>query len=120
MGKERVQLITADGEPQYAVLNYADYLELLRRAEGRDAPLAVAPLNVAPPQQVVEFSHKADTPFQPDELVRLRKQQGLSQSQLAKSTKLGLMNLIQIETGQRRPNHAVRATLARALGVDEL
>lgn len=121
MSNDRVQLITRDGEPEYAVLPYADYLALLQRAQGREAPLAVAPLAATPPpRSSPENAAATARPFQAAELVRLRKRAGLSQGQLAKVTKLGLVNLIQIETGQRQPGAAMRAELARALGVAEL
>nr|WP_281411976.1 helix-turn-helix transcriptional regulator [Motiliproteus sediminis] len=53
-------------------------------------------------------------------MVRLRKRAGMNQSQLAKASKLGMMNLIQIETGQRQPTASMRADLARALRVESL
>lgn len=98
-----VQVISRDGEAEYAVLPWAEYQALLQAA-GRNAPAAVA--------QADDASGPAFT-----ELVSLREAQGLSQADLARAVGISPHYLGLIESGEREPDGAIRRALARVLGV---
>lgn len=97
-----VQVITRDGEPEYAVLPWAEYQALLQAA-GRIA--AVAPQE--PEGNAVALS----------ELVALREAQGLSQADLARAVGISPHYLNLFENGERQPDGAILRALGRVLGV---
>lgn len=98
-----VQVISRDGEAEYAVLPWADYQALLQAA-GRNVPVAAPVVNEA-----------SGPPF--TELVSLRDAQGLSQADLARAVGISPHYLGLIESGEREPDGAIRRALARVLGV---
>ena len=97
-----VQVITRDGEAEYAVLPWAEYQALLQAA-GR----AAAPAPQAPQGDAVALS----------ELVALREAQGLSQADLARAVGISPHYLNLFESGERQPDGAILRALGRVLGV---
>ncbi|TLX59530.1 transcriptional regulator [Stutzerimonas nosocomialis] len=98
-----VQVITRDGEPEYAVLPWDEYQALLKAA-GRDVQVAVA-------DQPARDSH----PLQ--QLRSLREAQGRTAEDLARSVGISPAYLALIEAGERDPDAAIRRSLAHALGI---
>lgn len=98
-----VQVIERDGEPEYAVLPWAQYQALLQAA-GR------------PPAVVTEV---ADAPRPAlSQLTALREAKGLSAEQLARNVGISPHYLGMIESGERQPDAAIQRALAWHLGVD--
>lgn len=97
-----VQVIRRDGEPEYAVLPWAEYQALLQAAG----------------QQGLGREENAPG-RQPrlSELTQLREQKGLSQEQLAKAVGISPHYLSMIESGERQPDAAIQRSLAWTLGV---
>jgi DNA-binding XRE family transcriptional regulator len=98
----KVQVIERDGEPEYAVLSWADYQGLLQAA-GR----SVEKTEVAVASDCSPLS----------ELKRLREEKGFSQEQLARTVGISPHYLNMIESGEREPDAAIRRSLAWHLGV---
>lgn len=100
-----VQVITRDGEAEYAVLPWAEYQALLQAAGRAAAP---APQERQEPQgNAVALS----------ELVALREAQGLSQADLARAVGISPHYLNLFESGERQPDGAILRALGRVLGV---
>ncbi len=98
-----VQVIERDGEPEYAVLPWAQYQALLQAA-GRTAPAA----EQAGPEGRPPLS----------QLAALREAKGLSAEQLARNVGISPHYLGMIESGERQPDAAIQRALAWHLGVD--
>jgi ribosome-binding protein aMBF1 (putative translation factor) len=98
----KVQVIKRDGEPEYAVLPWADYLALLQAA-GHAAQVPEAAVDTVKPAL--------------SELARLREEKGLSQQELARSVGISPHYLGMIESAERQPDAAIKRALAWALGV---
>ncbi|WP_296230505.1 helix-turn-helix domain-containing protein [uncultured Pseudomonas sp.] len=100
-----VQIIARDGEPEYAVLPWADYQALLQAAGRQEVAAAVAPspsANRAPLAQ----------------LQTLREAKGLSAEALARSVGISPHYLAMIESGERKPDAAILRSLAWELGLE--
>lgn len=97
-----VQVIERGGEPEYAVLPWADYQALLQAAGGVAQPPEAAP---------------AATPAL-TQLARLREAKGLSVEQLARAVGISPHYLGMIESGERHPDAAIQRALAWNLGVE--
>lgn len=97
-----VQVIKRDGEPEYAVLPWADYQALLQAAagsrpqQGEPAPAVMPPLG---------------------QMTRLRQDKGLSVEELARAVGVSPHYLGMIERGERQPDAAILRALAWNLGV---
>lgn len=104
-----LQIISRDGEPEYAVLPWAQYQALLRAAGLADKPLAEQP-DLAPAASADELPGL-------DQLAALRTAKGLEQAQLARTVGISPSYLELIETGVRIPDAAIRRSLAWELGV---
>lgn len=102
-----VQIIARDGEPEYAVLPWADYQALLQAA-GRQP--AAAPSTAAP---VVEAQRPGL-----DQLRVLREAKGLAAESLARSVGISPHYLAMIESGERQPDAAILRSLAWELGLE--
>ncbi|SDG89692.1 Helix-turn-helix [Pseudomonas flavescens] len=98
-----VQVIERDGEPEYAVLPWAEYLALLQAA-GK-------PVAAAPPPPV------ADAPQPLAQLLQLRENKGLSRDELARAVGISPHYLSMIERGERQPDAAILRALAWVLGI---
>ena len=97
-----VQIIARDGEPEYAVLPWAEYQALLQAAGMSHAP---APAVEAPATAALA------------QVRALREEQGLSIEQLARAVGISPHYMSMIEEAQRQPDAAIQRALARALGV---
>lgn len=99
-----VQVIERDGEPEYAVLPWAQYQALLQAAGQPAATAAVA----------VELVESRPALSQ---LLALREAKGLSAADLARSVGISPHYLSMIEGGEREPDAAIQRALAWHLGV---
>ncbi len=98
-----VQVITRDGEPEYAVLPWDEYQALLRAA-GRET-------------QVNDASQPPRDSQPLRQLRALREAQGRTAEDLARSVGISPAYLALIEVGERDPDAAIRRSLAQALGI---
>ncbi|WNW11203.1 helix-turn-helix transcriptional regulator [Pseudomonas sp. DTU_2021_1001937_2_SI_NGA_ILE_001] len=102
-----LQVISRDGEPEYAVLPWAQYQALLKAA-GVARPSASAAA-AAP-------SASAELPGF-DQVAALRQAKGLEPASLARSVGISPSYLELIENGTREPDAAIKRSLAWHLGV---
>lgn len=102
-----VQVITRDGEAEYAVLPWASYQALLKAA-GAAAPCQQPAAAAAAPAQ-------ASAAF--DQLRCLREACGMTPEHLARSVGVSPHYLAMIESGERQPDAAIRRALAWHLDV---
>ncbi|SIQ34948.1 helix-turn-helix transcriptional regulator [Aquipseudomonas alcaligenes] len=98
-----VQVIRRDGQPEYAVLPWAEYQALLSAAGQVQATAAPAPMSVSPLGQ----------------LASLREAKGLSQADLARAVGISPHYLSLFESGERVPEGAILRSLGRVLGVSD-
>lgn len=107
-----LQVISRDGEPEYAVLPWAQYQALLQAAGG------VQPQNPACVAQPVDSAASASNDYPSfDQLGPLRQAKGLELAQLARAVGISPSYLALIENGTRQPDAAIRRSLAWELGV---
>lgn len=97
-----VQVIERDGEPEYAVLSWADYQALLQAAGRGGEKVEAVSVSGCPALK---------------ELKRLREEKGLTPEQLARSVGISPHYLGMIESGEREPDAAIRRSLAWHLGI---
>ncbi|RMQ49577.1 Transcriptional regulator, Cro/CI family [Pseudomonas cichorii] len=104
-----LQVISRDGEPEYAVLPWAQYQALLRAAG----------LTGKTPQEPVQTPSAAANADYPafDQLAALRAAKGLEVASLARSVGISPSYLELIENGTREPDAAIKRSLAWELGV---
>jgi DNA-binding XRE family transcriptional regulator len=107
-----LQVISRDGEPEYAVLPWAQYQALLKAA------------GVSSPQNTASMTPSSGSPTPTPqalpslgELAALRQAKGLELAQLARSVGISPSYLELIENGSREPDAAIRRSLAWELGV---
>ncbi|MFK8328913.1 multiprotein-bridging factor 1 family protein [Pseudomonas sp. BJa5] len=105
-----IQVISRDGQPEYAVVPWDQYQALLKAA-GQSEPVAVENTSSTPSP-----SASASLPSF-SELARLRESKGLAPEQLARSVGISPVYLALIESGERQPDNAIRRSLAWELGV---
>lgn len=103
-----LQVISRDGEPEYAVLPWAQYQALLKAA-GMAAKPPGAPATPALEQQ-------GELPAL-TELPALRRAKGVEAVALARAVGISPAYLEMIENGTRQPDAAIRRSLAWQLGV---
>ncbi len=114
-----VQIIKREGEPEWAVVPYRDYLRLIEKAEmlqdiqDYDAAMeAVAQGEELIPAEVVYAILEGENP------IRVwREHRGLTQHQLAQAAGISTPYLSQLEAGKRRGSTAVLRAIAQALAV---
>jgi DNA-binding XRE family transcriptional regulator len=94
-----VQVIERDGQPEYAVLPWAQYQALLQAAGHAPEPEAVAVKSAL------------------SQLTALRESKGMSVEQLARSVGISPHYLGMIESGERQPDAAIQRALAWHLGL---
>ncbi|OCR27091.1 Cro/Cl family transcriptional regulator [Pseudomonas syringae] len=106
-----LQVISRDGEPEYAVLPWAQYQALLRAAglASKESPASST-------QPVEPGEVNADLPGL-DQLATLRAAKGLEVAQLARTVGISPSYLELIESAVRQPDAAIRRSLAWELGV---
>lgn len=104
-----IQVISRDGQPEYAVVPWEQYQALLAAA-GQAPGAAPAAHKVA--------AEPADASLSAlDQLASLREAKGLAPEQLARSVGISPAYLALIEAGERRPDAAILRSLAWHLGV---
>lgn len=104
-----LQIITRDGEPEYAVLPWAQYQALLKAAGLSRQPPPQSP-SVSPPPPAAALPAF-------EQLRSLREAKGLALEALARTVGISPSYLGLIESGEREPDAAIRRSLAWELGV---
>lgn len=105
-----IQVISRDGQPEYAVVPWEHYQALLKAAGQPAANVAAAATSstsAAAPASLPSLS----------ELAALREGKGLAAEQLARKVGISPVYLGLIESGERQPDAAIRRSLAWELGV---
>lgn len=105
-----IQVISRDGQPEYAVVPWDQYQALLKAA---GQPQAVA-------ASADSTSGSSSTPASApafSELAALREAKGLAAEQLARKVGISPAYLAMMERGERLPDSAIRRSLAWELGV---
>ena len=103
-----IQVISRDGQPEYAVVPWAQYQALLKAA------------GQAPAEVVVEEEQgsAASAPLPAfSEVAQIRQAKGIAPEQLARNVGVSPAYLAMIESGERQPDAAIRRALAWHLGV---
>jgi len=117
----KVQIIERDGQPEWAVLPYAEYLTLLDRLEDIEdqrafdqarAELAAGDEELVPADVVARLS-AGESP-----LKVWREHRGLTQQALADAAGVGKSYLSQLDAGARTGSIRVLRALAQALDLD--
>ncbi len=103
-----IQIISRNGEPEYAVLPWDQYQALLKAA-GQQQPATPPPVSTAQ-AAVPDLRPLAD-------LRGLREAKGLAIEALARTVGISPSYLGLIESGERQPDAAIRRSLAWELGV---
>ncbi|GAB5340029.1 helix-turn-helix transcriptional regulator [Pseudomonas sp. TH04] len=103
-----IQIISRNGEPEYAVLPWDQYQALLKAAGQPQPTLASSP--AAPLAIDQDLRPLAD-------LSSLREAKGLAIETLARTVGISPSYLGLIERGERQPDAAIRRSLAWELGV---
>jgi DNA-binding transcriptional regulator YiaG len=104
-----IQIIARDGEPEYAVLPWAQYQALLKAAGINETPSQPAQAPLA----------ATSDPILPglDQLSSLREGKGIAIEALARTVGISPSYLAMIESGERQPDAAIRRSLAWELTV---
>lgn len=104
-----LQVISRDGEPEYAVLPWAQYQALLKAAglAGKPSSEPAAWTSGTTASELPGF----------DELRALREAKGLEAASLARTVGISPSYLELIENGTREPDGAIKRSLAWELGV---
>ncbi len=108
-----LQVISRDGEPEYAVIPWAQYQALLKAA-GISGHSEAQP-NPAP-AVAVAVGEVAEQPGL-DQLAALRAAKGLEVAQLARTVGISPSYLEMIERGERTPDAAILRSLAWEMGL---
>ncbi|MEB0045294.1 MULTISPECIES: helix-turn-helix transcriptional regulator [unclassified Pseudomonas] len=104
-----IQIITREGEPEYAVLPWAQYQALLKAAGINEHPPRDATVRQAvSPNQVLPGL---------EQLRSLREGKGIAIEALARTVGISPSYLALIESGERQPDAAIRRSLAWELTV---
>ncbi|MFJ7283178.1 multiprotein-bridging factor 1 family protein [Pseudomonas sp. NPDC099000] len=104
-----IQIITREGEPEYAVLPWAQYQALLKAAGINQQPAPDTPARPATsPDQILPGL---------DQLRSLREGKGIAIEALARTVGISPSYLALIESGERLPDAAIRRSLAWELTV---
>ena len=96
-----VQVIMREGEPEYAVLPWAEYQALLQAAG--QVPVATS----------------VGTSARFSQLGELREAKGMSQADLARAVGISPHYLSLIESGEREPDGAILRALGRVLEIGD-
>ena len=108
-----VQVISRDGQPEYAVVPWAEYQRLLAAAAG--SSVEQSPDIDVSREPAAPAAHVPPPSFQ--RLRELRETQGVPLDSLARAVGISPSYLSMIETGEREPDAAIRRSLAWELGV---
>ena len=118
--KEEIQIIERDGKPEWAILPYEEYLQLIEQAELLE--------DIRDFDEISAAIERGDEELIPAEVVNAildgknpikvwREYRGLTQQQLADMVGISKPYLSQIETGKRTGTTDVLSTIAKALDV---
>ncbi len=118
--KEEIQIIERDGKPEWAVLPYEHYLQLLEQAELIEDIRDFDRINAAIergeeeliPAEVVYAILDGASPIKV-----WREHRGLTQQQLADAAGISKPYLSQIETGKRKGTMEILSAIAKTLNV---
>ncbi|MFZ5933326.1 helix-turn-helix domain-containing protein [Pseudomonas sp. HS6-2] len=103
-----IQVISRDGQPEYAVVPWEQYQALLKTAGQTPAEVDVeSAQQSSPAASLPAFS----------EVAQLRQAKGIAPEQLARNVGVSPAYLAMIESGERQPDAAIRRALAWHLGV---
>jgi DNA-binding transcriptional regulator YiaG len=102
-----IQVISRDGQPEYAVVPWEQYQALLKAAGQAPAEVASEGQSVAASAPLPAFS----------EVAHIRQAKGIAPEQLARNVGVSPAYLAMIESGERQPDAAIRRALAWHLGV---
>ncbi|MFN3355349.1 MAG: multiprotein-bridging factor 1 family protein [Pseudomonas sp.] len=103
-----IQIISRNGEPEYAVLPWDQYQALLKAAGQQSPAHTPSPAtHAAPAQDLRPLS----------DLRSLRETKGLAIEALARTVGISPSYLGLIESGERQPDAAIRRSLAWELGI---
>ncbi|MDH0647588.1 helix-turn-helix transcriptional regulator [Pseudomonas sp. GD03858] len=105
-----IQVISRDGQPEYAVVPWEQYQALLAAAGQAPAAAPAAATNIEDSQPDASLCSLG-------QLASLREAKGLAPEQLARSVGISPAYLTMIESGERRPDAAILRSLAWHLGV---
>lgn len=117
----KVQLILKEGQPEYAVLPYDLYTQLVEDAEMlqdiRDYDEAMARIESG--EEEIIPAHVPYAIIDGENPVKVwREYRGLTQQELGEAAGISAAYLSQIETGKRKGKTAVLQSIARALKLD--
>jgi len=118
--REQIQIIERDGKPEWAILPYDDYLQLIEQAELLE--------DIRDFDAISAAIERGDEELIPAEVVNAildgknpvkvwREYRGLTQNQLADAAEISKPYLSQIETGKRTGTTGVLSAIAKALDV---
>lgn len=118
--KEELQIIERDGKPEWAILPYEEYLELVEQAELLEDIREFDRINTALeegkeeliPSAVVYAILDGENPIKV-----WREYRSLTQQQLADKVKISKAYLSQIETGKRKGAMKVLSKIAKVLDI---
>jgi len=118
--KEEIQIIERDGKPEWAVLPYEKYLQLIEQAETlediRDFDRISTEIENGEeeliPSEVVYAILEGENPIKV-----WREYRGLTQQQLAHAAGISKPYLSQIETGKRKGTTEILSAIAMVLDV---
>ncbi len=115
-----IQLILKEGQPEYAVLPYDLYLQLVEDAELyqdiRDYDEALARIDSGEEESIP--SHVTYALLDGENPVKVwREYRGMTQQKLAEAAGISTSYLSQIETGKREGKTAVLQAIAQALNL---
>jgi len=118
--KEEIQIIERDGKPEWAVLPYEEYLELVEQAELLEDIRDFDRLSIAIERGEEELisSEVVYAILDGANPIKVwREYRGLTQQQLADKVKISKAYLSQIETGKRKGSTENLSLIAKALDV---
>lgn len=113
----KVQVIEKEGKPEFAVLPYDDYENLLQRLEDLEDAQALKEYRANPGESFP--AEIADRLLEGENPVRVfRDYRGLSQRALAEKVNVTVAHVSQIESGKRECSVKLLRALSRTLEVD--
>jgi DNA-binding XRE family transcriptional regulator len=117
-----VQIIEKSGKPEYAVIPYAEYQQLLEMAEEagdlRDADLAMTEVSAGEDEIIPAAVAKRLVSDDEHPLKVWREYRGYTQKSLGAEAGIGKSYLSQIELGTKTGSTKILRTLAKALHVE--
>ena len=118
--KEEIQIIERDGKPEWAVIPYNEYLELVEQAELLEDIRDFDRLSteVASGEEELIPSEVVDALLDGENPIKVwREYRGQTQQQLADTAGISKPYLSQIETGKRKGTVDILSAIAKALDV---